>query len=122
MSARLTAEDRVDRGMTGAVLQSLVVEIAEMYGWSWLHIRPGLRANNRWYVPVEGPLGRGWPDLILFRERDGRRLAVEIKRQTDDPVKPEQAWVLSILAASDVETHVWRPAELRLGIVQDVLR
>lgn len=119
---RLTPDEVADRTMTGATLQALVAEVATIYGWSWLHIRPGLRANGRWYVPVEGPLGKGWPDLILIRERDGRRLAVELKRQVGDAVMPEQRWVLEILAAADFDVAVWRPSDLRDGTIVEALR
>ena len=51
---RLTDAQRRDRAMTGAQLQEAITKTATILGWQWLHIRPGLRSNGRWYVPVEG--------------------------------------------------------------------
>jgi hypothetical protein len=119
---RLTDAQRADREVTGGELQGLVTELAEMYGWSWFHVRPGLRANGRWYVPVEGPLGEGWPDLTLIRDRDQRTMFVELKRELGDDLRPGQRFVLELLGAAGHEVHVWRPSDLTEGRVQEALR
>jgi hypothetical protein len=116
---RLTDAQRRDREMTEAGLQSLVTELAGMYGFVWVHFRAGLRANGRWYVPVEGPLGKGWPDLVLVRVRDARLLFVELKRETERP-SADQAAILAALATVG-ETYVWRPSDLTDGRILAVL-
>jgi hypothetical protein len=86
-----------------------------------------MRANGRWQVAVEGPLGKGWPDLVLVRERDRRLIFAELKRELEQPTD-DQARVLEVLGrvrrapldlrrpdqrASCIQTFVWRPSDLR---------
>jgi len=85
-------------------LQAQVTELAELLGWSWVHFRPG-RTVRGWRTPVEGPLGKGWPDLLLVKP--GRVLAVELKAGKRKAT-PEQLQVLQVLAAAGIETAVWR--------------
>jgi hypothetical protein len=127
---RLTDVERAERKVSGGDLQRQITDLATMFGWAWLHIRPGLRANGRWYVPVEGLLGKGWPDLTLVR--GGRLVFAELKRQTDDAITPEQDFVLGLLRLLDyrpepsIEVHIWRPSDLRDPIetspIYEVLR
>lgn len=65
--------------MTELEFQNQVTELAEIYGWSWVHFRPAQTAKG-WRTPVSGPLGAGWPDLVLIRERDRRLIFAELKR------------------------------------------
>lgn len=81
-----------------------VTEIAERMGWSWLHLRPARTAHG-WRTPVSGPLGAGWPDLILVR--DDRIIAAELKSADGRP-SPAQLLVLTLLQGV-AETYVWRP-------------
>lgn len=118
-AVRLTEAQRRDRGMNEAGLQGLVTELAEMYGFVWVHFRAGLRANGRWYVPVEGPLGKGWPDLALLSVRTKRLLFVELKRELEHP-SADQAAVLAAFATV-AETYVWRPSDLTNGRIQAAL-
>lgn len=66
--------------MTEAELQRLVTDLATALGWKWVHFRPG-RTERGWRTPVEGPLGAGWPDLVLVRTGASIRelLFVELK-------------------------------------------
>jgi hypothetical protein len=94
--------------------QEQVVELAELYGWTWMHLRPA-RTKESWRTPVQGALGKGWPDLVLVRDRvvyaelkrDGRRL-------TD-----AQAVVIDTLRAAGAEVYVWRPEDFET--VQHIL-
>lgn len=134
---RLTDVERAERALTEAEFQHQVTDLAEALGWSWIHFRPGLRANGRWYVPVEGPLGKGWPDLVLARARgrDRRIVFAELKRELGQPT-PEQLEVRGLLLEIGLATwaagrpavdhHVWRPSDLRDPIessrIYEVLR
>lgn len=94
--------------MTEAELQANIVEMAEQWlGYTWVHFRPA-RTEHGWRTPVSGPLGKGWPDLILVR--GARIVAAELKSDSGK-VAPEQEYVLGVLAAAGVETHVWRPKD-----------
>jgi hypothetical protein len=81
-----------------AQLHRQVVELAEFRGWEWVHFRPGRRADESWYTPVEGPLGKGWPDLVLVRPRDHRLIFAELKRD-GAKTTAEQERVLGVLRA-----------------------
>lgn len=85
-----------------------VVQLAEIRGWLWLHLRPGMTRDS-WRTPISGPLGKGWPDLVLVRERDHRLLFVELKRD-GAKLSPEQVIVLGILSEVG-DTACWTPAD-----------
>ena len=72
-----------------------VIQVAELYGWRWAHFRPA-RTSKGWRTPASGPLGAGWPDLVLTRERDGRMVLVELKVD-DGRVSDDQSAVLDYL-------------------------
>lgn len=110
--------------------QAQVVDLAAICGFFWLHVRPG-RTMHGWSVPISGPLGAGWPDLVLVRPRDRRLLFVELKRNGEQP-SPEQVEVLDVLRSLEypvwlnnkplVEVAVWRPADMDSGLIPECLR
>ena len=81
-----------------------VVALAEIRHWDWLHLRPGMTQHS-WRTPISGPLGKGWPDLMLVRGE--RILFAELKRDGAKP-SPEQVEVLGILSGA-AEVAVWTP-------------
>lgn len=110
MSA-LTATRRIPSGgMSEADLQRLVTDAAAVLGWTWLHVRAGRTARG-WAVPVSGPLGAGWPDLVLVRPRDGRLLFLELKAASGRTT-PAQDAVHATLRAAGLDVRVVRPADL----------
>jgi len=87
-------------------LQDQIIELAEQWlGWQTMHIRPA-RTKHGWKTPVQGALGKGWPDLVMLR--GGRIIAAEMKTDKGK-VTPEQADVIGLLQAAGVETYIWRP-------------
>ena len=84
-----------------------VVQAAELFGWQHVHFRPA-RTERGWRTPVSGPLGKGWPDLELKRERT---VYAELKSQ-DGRLTPEQRAVHDVLRAAGDEVYVWRPSDL----------
>ncbi len=93
--------------MTEAEWMAQVVDVANIYGWSWAHFRPA-QTRHGWRTPVSGPLGEGWPDLTLVK---GRRLIfAELKRRSTR-VTPEQSAVLAVLGIA-AEVYVWRPDDI----------
>lgn len=101
--------------ITETEFQKQVTDLAEMLGWSWLHVvRMGNR-NGEWRTPTVGPLGKGFPDLllvkgaqVLFVELKGPAgfLSASQKLLRDGPLK-------------DQRYHVWRPSDWAL--VMEVL-
>lgn len=127
---RLTAEERALRAVPERDFQRQVTDLAELLGWTWCHWRPLRNGRGIWQVPVEGPLGKGWPDLTIVRARDGRLIFAELKREDQDP-SADQVAVLEQLAplagdwtrhladrggynvpALRLDVHVWRPSDL----------
>jgi len=83
-----------------------VTQLAAIRHWHWVHIRPGMTRDS-WRTPVSGPLGKGFPDLLLVRGE--RILFAELKRDGAKPT-PEQVEVLGILSGA-AETAVWSPLD-----------
>lgn len=82
--------------------------LAPMLGWRVLHLRPA-RTKHGWRTPVEGDLGKGWPDLVLVR-RD-RVIFAELKSDTGK-LTEEQRDVLGALQSAGMEVYVWRPRNI----------
>jgi len=88
--------------------QAQVIQLAETFGYAWGHFRPA-QTSRGWRTPVSGPLGEGWPDLMLARP--GRFILAECKRQRGE-VSTAQAVVHALLRDAGVEVYVWRPGDL----------
>ena len=71
-----------------------VTQLADIRGWQWLHLRPGMTRDS-WRTPISGPLGKGWPDLLLVRRE--RLLFLELKSE-NGKVSLDQEQVIAILA------------------------
>jgi hypothetical protein len=95
--------------MTEAELQSLVVDAASVLGWSWMHIRPA-RTLHGWRVPVEGPLGAGFPDMVLVRPHDQRVVLLELKA-AKGVVSAIQATTHELLRSAGLDGRVVRPRD-----------
>ena len=100
--------------------QRQITDLAELLGYEWAHFRPAQTARG-WRTPVSGPIGAGFPDLILARPRDGRLLAVECKAR-GRKVTPEQRHVLDLLARGGAECYVWTAGTDDLDAIAEVLR
>jgi hypothetical protein len=115
---RLTDVERAERRLTEADFSRQVTDLAVALGWSWVHFRPA-QTKRGWRTPVEGPLGAGWPDLVLARARgrDRRLLFVELKRElgqlTDEQQAVRQLLLEIGLAGDQVDVALWRPSDLR---------
>lgn len=120
MSIRLTEAQRADRRLTGTDLQRQITDLAEVFGWRWMHIRPA-RTEQGWRTPISGPLGKGWPDLVLVNPMRGRTLAVEVKRELGDDPSPDQVYVHTMLEEAGWSVQVWRPSDMTSGAIQEEL-
>lgn len=95
--------------MTEQEWQRQVTEVAEMLGWSWAHFRPAQTAKG-WRTPVSGPLGKGFPDLVMVRVRDQRLLFVELKSDKG-VLRPDQAFVHDVLRDAGFPVVLWQPKD-----------
>ena len=101
--------------MSEAELLDSVIELAHLFGWRIAHFRPAMPKHG-WRTPVAAD-GKGFPDLVLVRERV---LFVELKsakgRLSDDQLD----WAAALVNGS-AEVHCWRPADWS-GTVERILR
>lgn len=117
---RLTEQQRHDRKLTGGDLQRQITDLAAMLGWTWMHIRPA-QTNQGWRTPISGPLGKGWPDLVLVNPMQRRTLAVEVKRELGDDPTPDQVYVHTMLQEAGWMVQVWRPSDMTSGRILEEL-
>ncbi len=114
---RLTEQERADRQLSGGDLQRQITDLASLYGWRWVHFRAA-KTDRGWRVPVEGPLGKGWPDLVLVSPQRRRTIAVEVKRELGDPPTADQEYVHLMLREAGWTVLVWRPSDMSSGAIQ----
>lgn len=89
--------------MTEDDLKAQVLDLAAAHGWRVAHFRPA-RTQQGWRTPVEAD-GRGWPDLVLVRERV---IFVELKAERGSLSADQRAW-LEALTEAGAEVYVWKP-------------
>lgn len=95
---------------TEAEWQQQVVQLAEILGWQWLHVRKSLgrRDGKRGWQTTTNL--KGWVDLTLWHPRHGL-IFVEFK-SAGGKVTPEQEAVHVSLRAAGQRVFVWRPGDL----------
>lgn len=112
----ITALECQDRAMSEHTLNERVRYRANRRGWKVAHA-----------AKVETPQGwrtamaKGWPDLFLMRESDGRVLAIELKKELEAPDEDQLVW-LRLLIRCGIPAVVVRPSDLREGRVNAILR
>lgn len=94
--------------LSETMFQEQVTGLANLHGWNWMHILPGLNERGRYRTPVSGSLGAGWPDLVLVK---GDRIVFAELKSEGGRVTGLQQQVLDILGASRCEVYVWRPSD-----------
>jgi hypothetical protein len=107
MTARSHAATAIGSLISERDWQRQVTDAAELFGWQWAHFRPA-RTERGWRTPVSGPMGAGFPDLVLVR---GERLVFAELKSQDGRLRPEQRDVIESLRSA-AECHVWRPSDL----------
>ena len=100
--------------MTEADFQKQVIDIAHAFRWRVAHFRKA-RTNKGWRTPV-GADGKGFPDLVLVRDRV---IFAELKQDGRYPNDDQRDW-LAALNAANAETYVWRPKDF--DQIKEVLR
>lgn len=88
--------------------QAQVVQLARLNGWQHLHVRRSIGKNRKHTTATNV---KGWPDLLLWHERDQRVMAIELKVKPNTATD-EQLAVLRSLSAAGIETHVMFPEQL----------
>jgi len=78
--------------------QSMVEEIAKLYGWTYYHTRNSIGSQA------------GFPDLVMLRGE--REVVAELKSQKGKLTEPQKDWLKKFKKAGN-ETFVWRPSDIR---------
>ena len=86
-----------------AIWQRDVIDLARTLGWRCAHFRAA-RTKHGWATPVAAD-GKGFPDLILVRDRV---IAAELKAAKGRTSVEQDAWLAAFTAAG-IESYVWRP-------------
>jgi len=111
------AETHKQPPLTEAQWQRQVTQLAELFGWTWAHFRPAMTSKG-WRTPVSGPMGAGFPDLVLVR--GGRLIFAELKRQAAVLSIDQQRVVTALSQVDEISAYVWRPADL--DAIVEILR
>lgn len=104
MSRRAVNESVVNAGdyvdsMSEKQLQEAIIEAAQLLSYRFYHTYDSRRSVV------------GFPDLILLRERDGRRFAIECKTQKGKASEAQMAW-LATFSACGIPALIVRPNDL----------
>ena len=91
-----------------------VIEYAQAHGWKVAHFRPGMTGRRVgrdgkpvWVTPVQGD-GKGFPDLVLVRERV--LIFAELKSQKGRVSKEQLGW-LDAISPTCAGAYCWRPED-----------
>lgn len=106
---RLTDDERLDRKMLEAQLNSRVMYRARKHGVKVLRLQRAM-AGGSWRTPAT----KGFPDLTFF----GRRVMYrELKRELGKLDEEQREWGI-LLKSAGCDYAVWRPSDLRSGLIE----
>lgn len=92
-----------------------VIDLAHIYHWKVAHFRPAMTKHG-WRTPVQAD-GKGFPDLILVRIKDGRMIIAEVKTEKGKLTPEQEEWKEFFLAVDyenrTVEAYIWRPSDFQ---------
>lgn len=95
--------------MTEAEFTRQVLELAKLRGWKSAHFRPA-QTKRGWRTAVQGD-GKGFPDLVLVRQREPKGVLVAELKVVKGVLRPEQtAWLIAFEAAG-VPAFIWTPRD-----------
>ena len=94
--------------MSEATWQEQLLDLAHLLGWRHRHVRRSIGKGKKWTTATNV---KGWPDAVLWSERQQRIIFVELKSETGKPT-PEQVEVLASLEKAGQEVYLWRPSDL----------
>lgn len=93
-----------------AVFLPQIIELAQTLGWLSAHFRPAMTAKG-YRTAVSGD-GKGFPDLMLARERV---IYVELKSEVGKLDADQIKWRDRLLKAGE-EWYCWRPSDFDMAV------
>lgn len=102
--------------VTETAFQEQIFQLLHLNGWKVAHFRVA-KVGKNWMTPVAAD-GKGWPDIFCVHAATGDKIAVELKKEYNSPIRPEQAQWLAWLEACGIECTVWRPSMIDEIIVR----
>lgn len=83
-----------------------VMKLAKLNGWKSAHFRKAMAKSGNWVTAVAGD-GKGFPDLVLVREKV---IVAELKATTN--VSPDQEAWLEAFREAGIDAYVWYPDDI----------
>lgn len=83
-----------------------VIEAMEWQGWRVYH------TTDSRLDTIYGETGRGFPDIMAVRPRDGRILVAELKSETGTLSTEQLIWLGVYMQRSGVEVYTWKPHDI----------
>ena len=107
---RRPADPMMERGPGGlqSAVDKLVAELHKRSDGRFI----GYHTHNSKFSPA------GFPDLVCAGP--GGVIAAELKRQREKPTPAQQQW-LDLFTLFGIPTYVWRPSDLRSGLINRTL-
>ncbi len=90
--------------------QTTLIELAQRLGWHVAHFRKA-RTKRGWVTPVQAD-GKGFPDLVLVRERV---VWIETKSETGKLTLKQRDWAYWLEEAHQ-ECYVFKPSDWDLAV------
>ncbi|MBM3940449.1 MAG: VRR-NUC domain-containing protein [SAR202 cluster bacterium] len=91
-----TAREMLDRAMSEAEFQAVVVELARLEGWLVYHTRDSRGSAV------------GFPDLVMVHPTASRVVFAELKSERGKLSMAQMQWMTALLRAG-AESYIWRP-------------
>ncbi len=92
--------------ITEAAFTKMVIDLAKLYKWRTMHMRPA-RVADGWRTAVSGD-GKGFPDLVMIRGRV--ILVAELKCGKRHTTAEQDDW-LNAFRDAGVLACVWKPEQ-----------
>ena len=100
-------------------LQNAVVDMAHRLGWTVAHFGKAIGGSGgqTWRTPAAYD-GKGFPDLIMVRER----LIIRELKVGKNPLSLEQRMWIDLLRKARIDTAVWNELDWKEGRIESELQ
>jgi hypothetical protein len=92
--------------MTEEQFQKTIIDLAHINGWTVAHFRKAQTKRGNWITPVGGD-GKGFPDLVLVRDRV---IFAELKSDKGTLRPDQKIWRDKLLEAKQA-WYMWKPKD-----------